>query len=201
MAKKIARDEERETKVSFVGPDKETAILGKITVKLGTFGEWYRKLLEEVKALQVDLFGGIGFENEEWLSVSVPDLLVDEVNMSNPGFFFGELGRNDLKKYEEAGLRILFNHPRLKDRFGTMLRGGRFVLNAVGCHNFLERSSHARTKLATLLHISCGGPARGTEFTGNFLRNHPQGGIRNVMVIDGRLCLVAGYNKSSSIVS
>ena len=201
MAKKISRDQERESKVSFVGPENETAILGKIAVKLETFGEWYQKLLVELNNLQADLFGGIGFEDEEWISVTVPDLLADEVNTSSPGFCFGELERNDMKKYEDAGLRTLFQHPRFKDRFGTMVPGGRFVLNAVGSHDFLERSSRARTKLATLLHISCGGPARGTELTANYLRNHPQGDIRNVMVIDGRICLVAGYNKSSSAVS
>ena len=200
LAKKLSRDEERENKVSFVGPENKTAILGKIAIKLETFGEWYRKLLTELKGMQSDLFGGIGFEDEVWLSVTVSEPLVNEVNTSRPGFCFGELERNDLKKHEDAGIRALFHHPRLKDRFGTMLPGGRFVLNAVGCHDFLVRSSLARTKLATLLHISCGGPARGTEFTTHYLRNHPQGDIRNVMVIDGRLCLVAGYNKSSSNV-
>ena len=169
-------------------------------MKLGTFGEWYRKLLAELKGLQADLFGGIGFDDEEWLSVVVPNQLIDEVNNSSPGFCFGDVERNDLKKYEDAGLRALFHHPCLQGRYGTMLPCGRFVLNVVGCNDFLERCSHARTKLATLLHISCGGPARGTEFTSHYLRNHQQGDLRNVKVVDGRLCLVGGYNKSSSIV-
>ena len=200
LAKKISRDQERETKVSFVGPGNKTAILGKIKVKVATFGEWYHKLLAELKEMQVDLFGGVGFENEEWVPVTVPDILLDEVNTSTPGFCFGDLDSNHLK-YEDASLRTLFHHPDLKDRFGTMIPSGRFVPNPVGCHNFLARSSHARTKLATLLHISCGGPARGTEITTHYLRNHQQGDIRNVMVIDGRLCLVSGYNKTSSTVS
>ena len=126
---------------------------------------------------------------------------MDEVNTSHLGFCFADLERNNMKRYEDAGLRAVFHHPRLKDRFGCMLPGDKFVLNAPGCHNFLRRSSLARTKLATLLHISGGGPARGTEFTANYLRNHPQGDIRNVKVEDGDLCLVGGYNKSSSMVS
>lgn len=201
LAKKVSRDQEREDKVNFVGPGNETVILGKITLKLGSFGEWYRKLLDEVKEMQEDLFGGIGFDDEEWLSVTVPKDLVDEVNTTQPGFCFGDLERNSMKKYEDAGLKALFHHPCLKDRFGSMLPGNRFVLNAVGCHDFLRQSSLARTKLATLLHISTGGPARGTEFTATYLRNHPQGDIRNVRVINGELCLVGGYNKSSSSVS
>lgn len=201
LAKKISGDRERENKVNFTGPENKTAILKNLTVKLETFGDWYWKLLDELKRLQVDLFGGVGFEDEEWLSVTVPDPLLDEPNLSSPGFCFGDVERNDLGRYNDAGLRTLLHHPRLKDRFGAMLPGGRFIPNAVGCHDFLERSSRARSKLATLLHISCGGPARGTELTSHYLRNHPQGDIRNVMVIDGRLCLVAGYNKSSSTVS
>jgi hypothetical protein len=201
LAKVISQDQELGDKVNFVGPDMETAVLGRITVNLKSFGELYRKLLDEVKQMQEDLFGGIGFEDEEWISFTVPKDLVDEVNTSRPGFCFAELEGNDMKKYETMGLRALFQHPRLKDRFGCMLPGDRFVLNAVACHDFLRRSSLARTKLATLLHISGGGPARGTEITANYLRNHPQGDIRNVKIINGELCLVGGYNKSSSAVS
>lgn len=86
LAKKISRDQDRGDRVNFVGPEKTTAILGKITITLKSFGEWYRKQLDELKALQDDLFGGIGFEDEEWISVTVPDDLVDEVNTSHAGF-------------------------------------------------------------------------------------------------------------------
>ena len=201
LAKKISRDQDRGDRVNFVGPEKTTAILGKITITLKSFGEWYRKQLDELKALQDDLFGGIGFEDEEWISVTVPDDLVDEVNTSHAGFCFAELERNDMKKYEDVGLRALFHHPRLKDRFGTMLPDDRFVLNAVGCHDFLQQLSLARMKLATLLHISIGGPAQGTEFTSNYLQNHPQGDVWNMKVLDGDLSLVGGYSKQSSAVS
>lgn len=201
LAKVVSRDQEREDKVSFVGPGNETVIMEKITVKLGSFGEWFRKLLAETTELQEELFGGIGFDDEEWISVKVPEVLVDEVNASRPGFCFGDMERNGLKAYEDAGLRALFHHPRLKDRYGTMLAGDNLVINAVACHEFLRQSSDIRTKLATLLHISTGGPARGTEFTAFYLRNHPQADIRNVRVVNGEICLVGGYNKSSGIVS
>ena len=174
LAKSIAEDQERDDKVNYVGPNRETAILGQIAVKLKSFGEWYRKLLDEVKDLQDDLFGGIGFNDDEWLSVTAPDDLVDDVNARQAGYCFADSERNNMKRYEEAGLRALFHHPRLKDRFGFMCADDKLVLNAVACHDFLRRASHARTKLATLIHISGGGPARGTEFTANYLRNHPQ---------------------------
>jgi hypothetical protein len=201
LAKTISRDQERADKVNLVGPEKDIAILGKITVKMDSFGELYRKVLDEVNEMQEDLFGGIGFDDPEWFSFEVPDPLVDLVNFAYPGYCFGDEARNDLKKYEYVGLQALFNHPRLKNRYGCMVSNQKFIPNAVACHEFLRRASLARSKLATATHISVGGPARGTEFTAQFLRNHPQGDSRNVKVIEGDLCLVAGYNKTSSMVS
>jgi len=201
LAKKVSRDQEWDDKVDFVGPDNETIVLGRLTLNLESFGNWYQKLLGELKDMQDDLFGGIGFDDEAWISVVVPNDIVDEVNSRHPGFCFADLERNDMKKMEDAGLTALFHHPRLKDRFGYMLPNDKLILNAAACHNFLQRSSLARTKLATLIHISGGGPARGTEITANFLRNHPQGEIRNVRVVNGEICLVGGYNKTSGMVS
>jgi len=201
LAKKISRDEVQGDKANLVGPGKDTAILGMITVKIESFGDLYRKLLEEVNEMQKDLFGGIGFDDEEWMSFKVPEALVDLVNFGDPGYCFGEEDHNDLKKYEHLGLKILLHHPRFKDRYGYMVSQDKFIPNAVACHEFLRRASLVRSKLATATHISVGGPARGTELTAHYLRNHPQGDIRNVKVVDGDLCLVAGYNKSSGAVS
>jgi hypothetical protein len=108
--------------------------LCKLTVKLGSFGEWYWKLSDEVKEPQEDTFGGISFKDEEWLLVMVSKGLVDEVNTTCPGFCFGDLERNGIKKYEDAGLRVIFSHPYLKDQFSSMHSGSRFIINAVGCH-------------------------------------------------------------------
>ena len=201
LAKRISVDQERPDKVNLIGPEKDVAILNRITVKMDAFGELYRKVLEEVNELQEDLFGGIGFDDKQWFSFEEPAVLVDLVNFSHPGYCFGDEERNDLKKYEDLGLRALFHHPRLKGRYGYIVTSDKFIPNAVACHEFLRRASHARSKLATATHISVGGPARGPEFTAQFLRNHPQGNIRNVKIIEGDICLVAGYNKTSSMVS
>jgi hypothetical protein len=200
LAKKVSQDQEHPDKVNLVGLDKNTAILDRITVKIDAFGDLYRELLDEVSKMQDDLFAGIGFDDQEWFSFEVPDPLVDLVNFNHPGYCFGDEERNDLKKYEHLGLRALFHHPRLKNRYGCMVSHDKFITNAVACHDFLQRASLARSKLATATHISVGGPARGTEFTAQFLRNLPQGDIRHVKVVEGDLCLVAGYNKTSSMV-
>lgn len=201
LVKKISQDQERADKVNLVGPVKDIAILDRITVKMDAFGELYRKLLQEVNELQEDLFGGIGFNDEEWFSFEEPDPLVDLVNFNHPGYCFGDEERNYLKKYEDVGLRVLFQHPRFEGRYGDFVAHDKFIPNAVACHDFLRRASHARSKLATATHISVGGPARGTEFIAQFLRNHPQGDLRHVKIIEGDICLVSGYNKTSSMVS
>lgn len=199
LAKKVSRDQELEDKVSYTGPDKEIAILGGITIKLGSIGELHGKLLEEVKAMQLDLFGGIGLD-DEWLGFKMPETLVDRVNDTHPGYCFLDEGANDLKKYEDVGLKILLHHPQFKGRYGSMVSDTKFVPDVVACHDFLKRASAVMTKIATLFHIGLGNPARGTESTSQYLRNHPQGDARNVKIINGELCLVGGYNKSSSLV-
>lgn len=200
LAKKISRDQERRDKVNLVGEKKDTIILGRIVIKLDGFGELYRKLLEESKEMQEDLFGGISFEDEDWFGFTEPLTLVDEVNETCAGFWFGELEMNDLKKYEDRGLKVLFHHPCMKDRYGCMLSEEKFIPNAYAIHEFLYRSSLARSKLTTAIHISVGGPARGTELSSNYLRNHPQGDIRNIKIVDGDLCLVGTHNKSTNMV-
>ena len=201
LAKEVARDTEQTDKVNVIGKEKDLAIFGSIRVRVGGFGDLYRKLLQEIEVMQENLFAGIGFQDREWFSsFAVPQELVDLVNSNQAGYFFGEEKKNDLKRYSDLGIRALLHHPRLKGRYGCMVSQDKFVPNAAACHDFLQRASLTRTKLAVATHISVGGPARGVEFVAQYLRNHPQGDIRNVKAVHGNLCLVGGYNKTTSIV-
>lgn len=175
LAKKISQDQMRNVKVDLVGSARDIVVMGPITVRIDGFGVLYRKLLEEIKELQEGLFGGIGFDDPEWIKFERPEFFRDDASSVRAGFFFGELEANGMSKYRDLGLRVLFHHPRMKDRYGTVLPGGEFVLNAVACHDFLRRADLARSKLATAAHISVGGPPRGTETAASCLRNHPQG--------------------------
>jgi hypothetical protein len=185
LAKKISWDQEWTNKVNLVGPDKAIVILDQITIKIDVFGKLYRQVLEEVNELQDNLFGGIGFADEAWFLFKVPDLLVNLVNVGQPGYCFGDEARNDLKKYKYLGLRTLFNHPCLQDQYGCMVAHNKFVPNVITCHDFLQQASLAKSKLVIATHYSVGGLASGTEFTSQFLQNHPQGDIQNVKVIEG----------------
>ena len=154
LAKAISVDYERQDKVALVGPEQDTAILGKITIKLASFGELHRKVLDEINQLQDDLLGGIPFDDDEWLSFKVPDRLVDLVNLDHPGYCFGEEEANGLKNYEDCGLKIILHHPWFRDRFGCMVSADKFVPNAVACHDFLRRSSFITSKFLTDLYLT-----------------------------------------------
>jgi len=200
LAKKVSEDHERGDNVEFLGPEKDIAMLGRVTLKLAGFGELYRGVLDEITTLQDDLFGSIGFDDKEWLSFDVPDHLVDLVNLDHPGYCFGDEEANGLKEYEDRGLKILLHHPWFKDRYGCMVSGDKFIPNAVACHDFLQRASFISSKFATVLYVSPGGFPRGPEITSQTIRNHPQGDMRNLKILNGSLCLVAGYNKTTSRV-
>jgi len=201
LAKKVAQSQQRDDNVNLIGPEKDTAILGSITIKLASIGEVYHKLLKELTEMQENLFGGIGFDDEEWFSFEMPDTFTDLVNSVRPGYCFGDEQANDLKRYEDCGLNVILNHPFFKHRYGCMVADGHFIPNVVACHEFLRQSSEADKITAVLFHFGLGSPGRGTESTSQCLRNHPQGDIRNVRIIRGDLCVVGGYNKSSSMVS
>ena len=177
------------------------AILGSISVKLKSFGKMYRGLLSEVEKMQRELFGGIEFKDDEWFGFSPPEHIADDPNCNQPGYFFADHEFNAFRKYEDMGIKTLFNHPRLHNRYGFVRGKGEITMNAVACNDFLRRAEDARSKLASACHISLGGPPRGTEFAANYLRNHPKGDLRNVNFINGSLCFISGYNKTSHRVS
>lgn len=202
LAKKVSEDQDLGHKVSL-SADKSTAVLGSISVHITSFGIMYRGLVAEIEQKQSELFAGITFEDPEWFALTIPDIVSDDNNEIQPGYFFPNHESNHhLLRYEDLGLKILFEHPRLKGRYGCVRSSDqKVILNTVACQDFLRRASEIQSKLASACHISLGGPPRGTEFATNYLRNHPGGDVRHVRFIYSTLCFVSGYNKSSLTVS
>ena len=162
----------------------------------------YRGLVGEIEQKEQELFGGIDFEDSEWFGLAIPDIISDDNNETRPRYFFGEHESNQgFHRYEDLGLRVLFQHPRLQGRYGCVRSSDqKLILNTVACQDFLRRASEIRSKLASASLISLGGPPHGTEFSTNYLKNHPGGDIRNVRFVYSTLCFVSGYNKSSMTV-
>jgi hypothetical protein len=161
----------------------------------------YQALLTEAEEMLRGLFADVDFQDKDWFGFTVPEDIADDPNQIQPGYFFGEHEFNRFQKYKSMGIKALFNHPRLSGRYGFIRNGDKVVMNPVACQDFLHRAHEARTKLGSACHISLGGPPRGSEFTSNCLKNHPQGDRRNVLFINGGLCFVSGYNKTSQAVS
>ena len=163
----------------------------------------YRGLVAEIEQKERELFGGIEFEDPQWFGLTIPDIISDNNNEIQPGYFFADHESNqDFLRYEDIGLQVLFRHPRLKGRYGCVRASDqKLILNTVACQDFFRRASEIRSKLASACHISLGGPPRGSEFAVNYLKNHPGGDIRHVRFIYSTLCFVSGYNKSSLTVS
>ena len=143
LAKKMSEDQNYPSKVNICGWNNEIAIIGSISVKLKSFGMMYQGLLADTEKTQRELFGGVEFEDEEWFSFKVPEIIADEPNCLQPGYFLGDHEFNDLNKYEDAGLNILLNHPRLSDCFAFVCGEGKVVLNIVACHDFLRCAEQA----------------------------------------------------------
>lgn len=157
----------------------------------------FHKLLDEIKERRKALLMGIDLEE----LIKCPENLVDEPDNLTPGFYFGDIPGNNLKRYEGMLADLIFRHPMLSKEFAAVNSDQELVLNLPRCHKFLEQVASIRSALGTLLHICTPGPYRGTEYAATCVRNTANGNVRNVQVIFGRLCLVSNYNKTSSVVS
>lgn len=175
----------------------QTIIIGKSTVTLDGIGAMFHGILDSIKQRRKELLGGIDLEE----LVRIPDALIDEPDNQTPGFYFGKVKRNKLQCYEKLLAKLIFGNKQLKREYGTVTAEGTLVLNQPRCHRFLREVAMLRSELGTLLHICTSGPYRGTEYAASCIRNTVNGNPRNVKAILGRLCLVSGYNKTTSSVS
>lgn len=196
LLKKFRNDQEQAINTNLFD-NFRTIIVGDSTVTLSGIGAMFHKLLDDIRERRKNLLMGFDLEG----LITYPDILVDEPDNLTPGFYFGDIPQNKLKRYEQTLVKHIFNHQEMGRKYGTVTSDGRFVLNHPSCHKFLEEAVSIRSLLGTLLHICTSGPYRGTEYAATCIRNTANGNIRNVKVIFGRLCLVSGYNKTSSMVS
>ena len=132
--------------------------------------------------------------------IKVPGTLFDEPDNTTPGFYFGDVPRNNLKRYEKLLSEVIFGTPQLQQKYRTVTSGGLLELNRPRCYSFLQEAALIRSKLGSLLHIATAGPYRGTEYATTCIRNTVNGNSRNVKAVLGKLCLVSGYNKTSFAV-
>lgn len=175
--------------------DFKTVIIGNSIVPIESIGVIFHKLHDEVKDRWKELLG-VDLET----LIEVPNTLFDEPDNLTPGFYFGDVPRNNLKEYEKILPKVLFGGPNFQGKYGTVTQEGVLELNHHMCHKFLEEVEEIRSIFGSLLHLATSGPYRGTEYAATRVRNTVGGNGRNVKAIIGKLCLVSDYNKTCAIV-
>ena len=195
LLKRLTKMEEHPTNLNLID-NYRTIIIGKSTVTIDGIGAMFHKLLDSIQQRRQALLRGIDLEG----LVIIPDALVDEPDNQTPGFYFGKVQRNELKRYEKLLAKIIFGDGWFQGEYGTVTAEGRLLLNQPKCRKFLEEAAVLRSELGTLLYICTAGPYRGSEYATTCIRNTVNGNPRNVKAILGRLCLVSGYNKTTSSV-
>ena len=121
-------------------------------------------LLDEIKEWRKSLLMGIDLEEQ----IRYPKTLVDELDNFTPGFYFGNIPWNKLKRYEQTLTKLIFGHPGMS---------GKFILDHLNCCKFLEESASIHSALGTLFHTCTSGPYQGTEYVATCIQNTMNGNI------------------------
>ena len=99
------------------------------------------------------------------------------------------------------GERWLFERvgrdARIRDRF--MKPGTRLGVDREGVERYIGRVVEFREKLAVLMHIAGGQPARGPEILSVRHSNTVQGGHRNIFIEDGMVVFATRYHKGYKV--
>jgi hypothetical protein len=99
------------------------------------------------------------------------------------------------------GERWLFKRvgqeARIRDQF--MKPGRQSGVDRQAVERYMDRVVEFREKLAVLMHISGGQPARGPEIWSVRHSNTVQGGHRNVFIKDGMVVFVTRYHKNYNV--
>lgn len=164
-------------------------------ISLDDIGDTFRALLKDISDEERDITLGLS-DTDPRFHLKLPTKPSDEPNSTLANFFFADIPRNGLVGVGDFLLDVFVNHPRFRDRY-FIDTGREPTIAPTACSELLQRFDHLRSLLLAAVHISSGGPARGTEIASQHLRNAPGGDIRNVQIIKGKICFVGGYNKTT----
>lgn len=196
LLKRIAEDEVKQgPSVELVGPPgNRTGVLIKGTVvDLRDIGKMFHSLLDEIKHRRAKLLSGIGLEQH----IQLPDTITDQINNNSPGFYFGDVEENGLKKFENPLFTLILDDAKLGKEYMEITQDGKPAPKRAACLHFLEEMEAIRSLLGTLIFMCSGSPYRGTEFATTCIRNLPGGNVRNAKFTMGNLALTCRYNKTS----
>ena len=191
--KKFVEDQELTPDVTLVG---RTAILHDLVVPLDGIGDMYRALLKQISDEEYRITQGLS-DTDDRFQLRLPEFPNDEPNNTHVDFFFAELPRNGFVGAGDIMLDVLAHHESFRNRYFFDTGNGNLSFRPEPCFELLERFARLRALLFSAIHFSSGSPARGSEILSQSLRNQPGGDVRNVQLIDGKICFVGGYNKTT----
>jgi len=193
LLKKLVDAQTLQPTVNIVG---QTAIIHDTAVRLDEIGGMFRSLSDEIAELEREITLGLCDTHPSFqLDLSV--MLSDEPNNTLIDFFFGDIPRNGFVGCGDRVIDVFLTHERFRGRYLIDTGDGRFSYNPAACTDLMLRFAQLDALLFASGHISCGPPPRGPEVAALHLRNSPGGDIRNVKIIQGMVCLVGGYNKTT----
>ena len=197
LLKRITKDEVRQgISVELVGPPgKRTGVLIRGTlVDLSDIGKMFYSLFNKIKQRWTVLLSGIDLEQH----IKLPDTIVDKINNTSPGFYFGDIEANHLKEYENLLFKLILDNPQLGPQYLTTANNGDLAPNRAGYLKFLHEMESIQSVLGTLIFICSGSPYRRTKFATMCIWNLPGEKVRNARFVAGNIVFVSGYNKTST---
>jgi superfamily II DNA helicase RecQ len=126
------------------------------------------------------------------------DSLRDDPTNERPGWNFLHDPRSHLPVNGETWLfNQVGRNPSIQRRF--LKSGSHPGLNRRGVEGYMARVVEFREKLAVLIHIAGGQPARGPELLSIRHSNTAKGGHRNIFIEDGMVVFVTRYHKGYTV--
>jgi len=197
LLKVIAEDESHEPNISLIG---RLAIVDDVSIDLDGLKAVFQGLVQDLKAAEREVTRGL-CDSDPRFKLTLPDLFLDQPDKHDVDFWFGCLPANGLLDFQEVMIDALINHPVFHNACFLKARPGDLRVNPAVGHSWLQACERLRGILLAAMVMFSGSPARGTEIISQAYRNTPCGTVRNVQVINGRLCFVGGYNKTDWQVS
>ena len=194
---KETENEKRKPSVTVIG---RKVIVDDALVDLDLVGPLFQGVMRDLDKAKSRITRGLS-DSDPAFQIALPSMFLDRPNDQSVDFWFGCLPSNGFTGRDDVMLNALVNHEVFADFCFLKSHPSGIIINPEGCHQLFQMCFDFRLLIFVAAHIGSGAPPRGPETTSQTLRNKPGGRIRNLQVIDGRLCFVGGYNKTEAIVS
>ncbi|KAJ7577798.1 hypothetical protein C8J56DRAFT_798220 [Mycena floridula] len=123
---------------------------------------------------------------------------IDNLRSTKPNYSFIHDSSNNLASAGKDFLTAIFQSPELRERF-TEMQGSEHVLKKSECLKWLQALAKFEGALMVLIHLTGGGPGRGTEIT-SLLAENTATRVRNFFCFgNSHVTILRNYTKDNNI--